>query len=276
MEASAMNRSILLFASAAILAAAVPSIARADSVELVNGDLLHGRVVSLDDEELHLMSEIHGAVIIARDKIAAIGFGERNLARPAAEAPRVGRTSPVAAPRVIPSRDGNTVTATVPVAPAPGQDVVRQLRAQGLTAQNIAELQKAIPMLRDSGARQYFDNTVQGLSEGSINVDDVRKEAIRAREEYRKSAKSLGPDGEKALNQALGGYLQILDRFIDETDPKAPQTKPAATPGTKTQNAAPDTKPAHQPAGENNASPTRSDDTQDRNPPPNGKNDPAK
>ena len=101
-----------------------------------------------------------------------------------------------------------------------------------------------------------------------------KKEAIRAREEYRKSAKSLGPDGEKALNQALGGYLQILDRFIDETDPKAPQTKPAATPGTKTQNAAPDTKPAHQPAG--NASPTRSDDTQDRNPPPNGKNDPAK
>jgi hypothetical protein len=111
----------------------------------------------------------------------------------------------------------------------PAQDIVRQLRASGLSPENIAELQKAMPMLKDPGAKRYFDNTVQGLVEGKVNVDDIRKEAIRARDEYRKSVKGLGPEAEKALNQALGGYLEILDRFIQEAEPKANQ---AGQPGT--------------------------------------------
>jgi hypothetical protein len=125
--------------------------------------------------------------------------------------------------------DQSQITATVPIAPLPSQDVVRQLRAQGLSPENIAELQKALPMLKEPGARRYFDDKVKGLTEGTLNVQDIRKEAMRAREEYRKTAKSLGPDGEKALNQALGGWLDILDRFIRDSDPKLmKETAPAA------------------------------------------------
>jgi hypothetical protein len=103
----------------------------------------------------------------------------------------------------------------------PAQGIVRQLRAQGLSAENIAELQKAMPMLKEPGAKRYFDDTVKGLIEGDLNVQDIRKQAINARDEYRKAVKGLGPDAEKALDQAFGGYMQILDRFIRESDPKA-------------------------------------------------------
>ena len=59
-----MNRPAIL-AVTAILLFGDPCNSRADSIELINGDLLHGKVVSLDDVELRLISDIHGAVIIA-------------------------------------------------------------------------------------------------------------------------------------------------------------------------------------------------------------------
>jgi hypothetical protein len=221
-------------------------VTRADSIELINGDLLHGKVVSLDDVELRLISDIHGAVIIARDKVAAIGFGERKLVRPAAvDVLDGGPDAQGVVRRSVTVGDQSQVTATVPIAPLPAQDVVRQLRAQGLTAENIAELQKALPMLKEPGARRYFDDKVKGLTEGTLNVQDIRKEAMRAREEYRKTAKSLGPDGEKALNQALGGWIDILDRFIRDSDPKVmKETAPAAPSETEKKVTAEEAKPA--------------------------------
>jgi hypothetical protein len=228
-----MNRSIIAVSTTILASLLGANFVRADYVELVNGDLIHGEVVSLDDQELRLMSNIHGAVIIARDKVAGIGFGDRRPPRPADDAARVGTRTRAAGGRIV-AGDGANVTATVPVAPLPAQDIVRQLRAQGLSAENVAELQKAIPMLKDPGAKRYFDDTVKGLVEGDLNVEDIRKQAIRARDEYQKSIKGLGPDAERALNQAFGGYMQILERFIRESDPKAAnQKQPAPANGTK-------------------------------------------
>jgi hypothetical protein len=181
------------------------SYARADSVELVNGDVINGKVVSLDDRELRLTSDIHGELSIRRDKVAAIALGERKLTRSIGAGAASGRAS---------------TSVAVPVAPGSAEDVVRQLRAQGLNVDQVGDLQKQLPLLKEPAVKKYFDDTVQGLIKGDINVGDVRKEAVRVREEYRKTAKSLGPEGEKALEQALGGYLQVLDKFIRETEPK--------------------------------------------------------
>jgi hypothetical protein len=224
------------------------NLTRADSIELINGDLLHGKVVSLDDLELRLVSDIHGAVIIARDKVAAIGFGDRKLVRPAAaSAIDTGPDTQGVVRRNLTVGDQERVEATVPLTPLPATDVVRQLRAQGLTAENIAELQKALPMLKEPAARKYFDEKVKGLTEGTINVETIRKEAIRAREEYRKTAKGLGPDGEKALNQALGGYLDILDRFIRDSDPKVMKKDPPAAPSEAEKKPVPEKQQSQQP-----------------------------
>jgi hypothetical protein len=237
-----MNCYKRVFAIAAWCALGTPALTSADSIELINGDLLHGKVVSLDEVELRLVSDIHGAVIISRDKVAAIGFGERKLA-PAAPTEANGIPADVQGMvrRSVTVSDPARVTATVPLSPLAGQDVVRQLRAQGLTPENISELQKALPMLKEPGARRYFDDKIKGLTEGTINVQDIRKEAMRAREEYRKTAKSLGPDGEKALNQALGGYLDILDRFIRDSAPKTvTDSQPAPVPSESEKKAAPE------------------------------------
>jgi hypothetical protein len=193
--------------------------ALADSVELVNGDVINGKVVSLDNRELRLTSDIHGDLAIRRDKVAAIALGDRKITRPSAAADSAsgkagtGRGSNASGGRA-------STSVAVPVAPGSVEDVVRQLRAQGLNVEQVGNLQKELPLLKEPGVKKYFDDTVQGLIKGDINVGDVRKEAVRVREEYRKTAKSLGPEGEKALEQALGGYLQILDNFIRETEPK--------------------------------------------------------
>jgi hypothetical protein len=218
----------------AVLSAGIP-LACADSVELVNGDLLHGKVVSLDDRDLRLVSDIHGAVIIARDKVAAIGLGDRKIARPktAADIADTAGDAQAVVRRNSPADGRTTVTATVPVAPGSVQDVVRQLRAQGLSVDNVNEIQKAFPELKEQpGVKKYFDEKMQGLIKGDVSVEDIRKDAVRVREELRKTAKSLGPDGEKTLNQALGGYLQILDKFIRESESKQADTSPG-TPATK-------------------------------------------
>jgi hypothetical protein len=200
------------------------SLAQADSVELVNGDVLNGKVVSLDDRELRLTSDIHGELTIRRDKVAAIGFGDRKITRPAAVADRAtGRGG--ANSRTNATSGQASTSLTVPVAPGSVEDVVRQLRAQGLNVEQVGNLQKELPLLKEPGVKKYFDDTLQGLIQGDINVSDVRKDAIRVREEYRKTAKSLGPEGERTLNQALGGYLQILDNFIRETEPKKEDTR---------------------------------------------------
>jgi hypothetical protein len=128
--------------------------------------------------------------------------------------------------RSVPLSGRPTASATVPVSPGSVQEVVRQLRSQGLSIDNVNELQKAFPQLKEQpGVKKYFDEKVEGLIKGDINVEDIRKDAIRVREELRKTAKSLGPDGEKTLNQALGGYLNILDKFIKEAEPPASERK---------------------------------------------------
>jgi hypothetical protein len=215
-----MNRCNIFQVSAVLGLVAACTAVRADSIELVNGDLLHGKVVSLDDQELRLVSDIHGAVIIARDKVAAIGLGDRKLARPAETDAAKPEEAQAIVRRSVPVGAKGATTATVQVAPGSVAEVVRQLRGQGLTTENLNELQKAFPQLKEQpGVKKYFDEKVQGLITGDVSVEDIRKDAIRVREELRKTAKSLGPDGEKTLNQALGGYLQILDKFIQESEP---------------------------------------------------------
>ena len=59
-------------------------LAQADSVELVNGDVINGKVVSLDDRELRLTSDIHGELTIRRaTRWPRLGWGTvKSLGRP--------------------------------------------------------------------------------------------------------------------------------------------------------------------------------------------------
>jgi hypothetical protein len=181
---------------------------RADSVQLVNGDVLNGRVVALDEQQLRLESDVHGKLSIPRAKVVAITLGDRKLA-PVAAAP---------APAAVPAGPASSL-----------DDLFKQLRAGAAGANEVGEVQKLVPLLSSPDAMGFFQEKLRGLRDGSLNVQDIRKEAIRARDQVKAATKGLGPEAD----QALAPYLGILERFINESDParmpaaKQPATAPA-------------------------------------------------
>jgi hypothetical protein len=170
--------------------------AAGDTVQLTNGDFVSGKVVSLDEKNLKLHSEILGTMTIPRDKVASISLGDR--------APATAKQTPAVTPR-------------------PGQapavdDVLKQLQqagAGGLGGKDTAELQKLVPLLATPQASAMFNEKVQGLMSGKLSIQDIRKDAIKARDQVKDLTKGLGPDADAAL----APYLGILDQFIRETDP---------------------------------------------------------
>ena len=105
------------------------------------------------------------AVIIDRDKVAAIGLGERKLAPPAVAEGTVPAPNDSVVRRTVTVNGRPTVTATVPITPAPGQDILRQLRSQGLSSENISELQKCVPLLKEP-VREIFRRYSEGIKRG--------------------------------------------------------------------------------------------------------------
>jgi hypothetical protein len=170
----------------------------ADSVQLANGDLLNGHVLSLDDKQLRLESETLGQVTIPRAKVVTITLGDGKAAAPDTT-PKAGK----------------------PPAGLTPEGVLKQLQSGGVNAKDLADIQKMFPQLADPNASKYFTDTVQGLLGGTKSVDDIRKEAIRARDMAKKTLKGLGPDADAAI----APYLAILEKFIGETKPATPPAK---------------------------------------------------
>lgn len=186
--------------------------AAADSVQLANGDVISGKVVSLDDKTLKLESETLGQVNIPRVKIATITLGD---ARPPAVANIPAPGGQPSVPAVVPKPGLANVSP---------EGILKQLQSTGVGAKELSEVQKMFPLLASPEASSYFNDTLKGLMGGGKSIGDVRKDAIRARDELKKATKGLGPD----VDAAVAPYLNILERFIGETQPtekKAPAKK---------------------------------------------------
>jgi hypothetical protein len=74
---------ILVLTAATLIGAGLP--AKGDTVQLANGDVLRGKVVSLNDAQLVFRSESFGEIKIERSKVDLIALGTKGLptARPA-------------------------------------------------------------------------------------------------------------------------------------------------------------------------------------------------
>ena len=184
--------------------------ATADSVQLINGEVLKGKVLSVDDKQVSLESESLGKVTIQRSKVATITLGD-------AKPPVL-----VADPKVGPA----------PAAPQPEsvEEAFKKLKAIGANPKEVGELQKLFPELASPEASKYFDETIKGVMTGKKSIQDIRKEAIQARDELKKLTDDLGPDVEAATKP----YLNILEKFIRETEPKTdPKSKTTTSPEKK-------------------------------------------
>jgi hypothetical protein len=184
----------------------------ADTIELTNGDVLNGQVVSLDGQQLVLKSETLGELKLAREKVSAIHLGDKPVLTRNAAVQQVPAAKPALDPEV------QNVLNAVPST----DEVLKQLQGGGVNPQMIGELQTKFPLLNTPEAGQYFNDTLGGLMTGKLSIQDVRKDAIIARDGLVDLQKDLGPDG-----AALNGYLSILNKFIRETEPP-PNAKPAA------------------------------------------------
>ena len=69
-------------------------VAKADTVQLANGDVLRGKVVSLNDKQLVFHSDSFGDIKIERSKVDLIGLGDKPLPNAKTAAP-----APAAAPK---------------------------------------------------------------------------------------------------------------------------------------------------------------------------------
>jgi hypothetical protein len=80
-------RIAVLAVAALMIGAGIP--AKGDTVQLVNGDVLRGKVVSLNDTQLVFRSDSFGEIKIERTKVDLIALGTKALptARPAPAAP---------------------------------------------------------------------------------------------------------------------------------------------------------------------------------------------
>jgi hypothetical protein len=193
---------------AALAIAFHPSIARADLLELVNGDHYSGIVVEMTRTNLEFQSDIQGLVKIPRDKIAKITLRE-SVAKPAAS---------------IPATNSPATTKSAVSADA----VIQQMRAQGVDPNMMNQIQQQILGQSNPEATRMFNNTMSGLMSGSISVEDIRAQARKAIQDIQAARKDLG--GDSAMNDLLNGYADILQKFVSETD--APTT--AATVATPT------------------------------------------
>lgn len=187
----------------------------ADQVEMLNGDRYSGKVVALESNTVVLHSEVLGKVRIRRDHVASLSFGAR---QPQATAQTVNTSGVPKAPPVPVVSPGS--------GPNPPLDLQSSLSHQ-ITANPhlVREIQSQVLAGAGPKALQKYDSLVSGLSSGTLNVADLRKEAASVATQLRQ-LRGHGDDDSAAI---FDEYLELLDAFVDETKTATPPAKPAST-----------------------------------------------
>jgi hypothetical protein len=184
---------------------------RADQVAMQNGDRYTGSVLSLNAESVVVQSELLGKVTLPRSKVAFIALGTNvttHLAPPAAPV-KHRLTSPGIAPT-----NANADLSSALRSPDRNGDLIRQVREQYLGSAGAA-------------ANRKFDEMVDGLVSGRLTLNDLRAQAKSAADQLRALKKDLDKDDLGGLDE----YLNILDRFVTETEPQSPGAAPAPNTG---------------------------------------------
>jgi hypothetical protein len=202
-------RTKFLFVSFGIIfmfTAALPL--QADQVEMQNGDRFSGKVLSVSADNVVLQSETLGKITVSRKQVASLAFGTNTIA-PAGTSniPRVSASTnpPSAAAPTVPATTNIDLSAALN---RPGMDTnfIRQIRDQMLGS--------------SPAAASKYDEMVGGLMNGSLNLNDLRREAKTAADQIRELKHELGPEA----GDALDGYLAQLNGFLEETTAESTNT----------------------------------------------------
>ncbi len=169
--------------------------AHADQVNMQNGECYIGKVVTLSNETVVIQSDVLGVLKVPRGKIASITFGTNVVTR-AVQTP-VATSAQVQKPAATNSNSQLTAA-------------INQLRANPNAMQQV---QQQMLAGADPKATEMFNQMMGGLMNGSLNLDDIRRQAKSAADQLRAAKKDLGDDA----GFAVDGYLAVLDGFLSET-----------------------------------------------------------
>lgn len=143
------------FAISLIAAGAVSAAvwARADSVQLVNGDSIRGKVVRMDEKHLVFRSDSFGELTIGRDKIDLIALGDKPL-------PNTRHSA--AATTAAPPAAGSPIGQVAPLLQTPAaQQQLGPMVDNLLGAGGLADLQKNV-----ANARQGLQDLKKDFGQG--------------------------------------------------------------------------------------------------------------
>ncbi len=208
-----------------LAAAAMP--ARADVLELVNGDHYRGTIVSVNQSNVEFQSDILGRITLPRDKVAGMAFRDAAIPQPATATNAAG-------PSLIMQGTNRLGPAS---AAAPGDAVLRQMRQEGVDPKLVNQVQEQVFGQGDPAAAQKFNELMGGLMTGSLSIADIRAQAQESIQQIKDAKQELGPD----VGDMFDGYLAILENFVAEsatndTITPAPAPTPTASPRPVTGN----------------------------------------
>lgn len=195
-----MRIKLLALASGLLLFSWQP--AWADVLEMQNGDRYTGKVLSVSAETVVLDNEILGKIDVPRNKVVTVTFGNAAAARPAAVA------WPTNLPSIVVPAAASTTNA----------DLGAALHGLGGDTNFIAQIRRQMLAGSPEAAAKY-DETVNGLLSGQLNLGDLRKQAQASAQQLRELKRELGPDADESLD----AYLKILDAFVNESAGAAPK-----------------------------------------------------
>ena len=204
------RRRVIVLAQAFSVVLAICAVlfsARADEVVMQNGDHYYGKVLSMTTNSLLLQSEMLGTVNLPRAKVKLVTFGIN---------------APTNSARAV------TATTTASRLPVPANtnrasDLSATLRDLKADTNLVHQIQADYLGAATPEANQKFNETLNGLATGKLNINDLRAEARSAADQLRGFKRELGEDA----GGELDGYLEILERFLRETESTAgTKTKP--------------------------------------------------
>ena len=171
----------------------------ADSVEMQNGNRYNGKVVSVTSSNLVLQGDILGVVCVPRSKVAHVVFGTNFFANselPALSSPAESNVTSVAEQKEA-------------------ADFPASLRQLGAHTNLIQGVRSKFLSDADPEAINKFNQMLQDLITGKMNIADLRAQAKTAADQLRSLQREAGDDTSGMMKL----YLSILDHFVREAGP---------------------------------------------------------
>ncbi len=201
---------------------------QAEIIQLNNGDVIQADLLQVTEKTLRIRHEIFGELEIPRARVRAIVMADPKSGKSKKIKPD-GTEAEQETPKEIIDRLVNKDFGPKAVKElekdakrqSTPQDAVEQLRREGLDPNLQRSLHLLLPGFGAPEVQGYFNDRVDGLMKGSITIQDIRKDAVGARDQLRELMDDLGQDG-----AALQGYYSILDNFIEKTKPAGEEAEP--------------------------------------------------